>query len=760
MKHIDWKGELEMEQNPANQSGIKVSVIIPVYNMDRYLDQSLSSWAAQTMDDIEIICIDDGSTDQSYTILQKWAETNHQFKIHHFSRNQSPWMARKFGVAHSKGDYILFADADDEISSNACEELYAEMQKQPVDILHFDAEIINVNHVSEKRIQNMQNFVRPYNGNLYGKEVLTACFEKQKYHFSLWNKMFSGALCRRALADAEDLFLPKAQDKLTYFILAYFAQSYRGLPDRKYYHYFFGRGSTGHNKLNLQQFEVYCSMARVANAMHRFLERQNADKVYADLDQKSRTELLQDCLMRWISEVPEHDKAQAFDLMISSWKCDEVICMLAERKWYDRYAVAHWLKNSQFVRYDHHEVKTIATYYHTCNNGGVQRVLCNLANLWTAMGYRVILLTDSPASQDDYALPSGIKRIVVPHYQSIDKNTYKERFHVIVNALQEYHVDVVVYHAWVMNLMLWDELAIKSTGAAFVAHCHNIFSLPILNGWKNPLSVLGPYYIADAVITLSDADQAFWNHINANVYKTINPMPQDARDLKPTYGTDRHDVLWLGRMSPEKQPQDALTIIQKVMQHIPDARLHIVGSSSDPRYMEQFNQLIQSMGIQANVVMHGFCKDVQQFYNNSSVFLMTSAYEGYPLTLQESKLSGIPCVMYELPYLTLCQGNHGIMPVPQNDTTAAANAIIDLFLDEEKRLALGHQAREHIETFFDFDHRALWRCIFQSLTQPHELKVSLQDQIMLDTLLYHHELGLNKSENKKASQKEKRCILL
>lgn len=101
----------------------KISVIMPVYNMAEYLDQSLDSWTSQTFSDIEIICVDDASTDASYDVLLRRAQEDSRILCHHFAENKTAWVARKWGILHATGEYILFADADDTIAGefpNVC----------------------------------------------------------------------------------------------------------------------------------------------------------------------------------------------------------------------------------------------------------------------------------------------------------------------------------------------------------------------------------------------------------------------------------------------------------------------------------------------------------------------------------------------------------------------------------------------------------------------------------------------------------------
>ena len=123
-----------------------ISIIIPVHNMAQYLDEVLTSWTEQTLHNIEILCIDDASTDHTPDLLREWAGRDPRIRVHRFDKCGTAWAARKWGIEHASGEYLLFADADDTIAPCACEELYAEMRRKPVDILHFDVNVINVNH--------------------------------------------------------------------------------------------------------------------------------------------------------------------------------------------------------------------------------------------------------------------------------------------------------------------------------------------------------------------------------------------------------------------------------------------------------------------------------------------------------------------------------------------------------------------------------------------------------------------------------------
>jgi len=117
---------------------IKISVIIPIYNTSKYLAECLDSIMNQTFRSIEIIMIDDGSTDSSYEIALEYKQKDRRFiLIRTDNRGQSA--ARNTGLDNAKGEYICFLDSDDYLSHEALEILYNRAKNDDLDILKFSA---------------------------------------------------------------------------------------------------------------------------------------------------------------------------------------------------------------------------------------------------------------------------------------------------------------------------------------------------------------------------------------------------------------------------------------------------------------------------------------------------------------------------------------------------------------------------------------------------------------------------------------------
>lgn len=113
----------------------KVSVIIPIYNTEKYLRKCLDSVCNQTLSDIEIICVNDCSTDNSLEILEEYASKDNRIKLIDFKENKGAAVARNAGIDEAKGEYIGFVDSDDYIDSDFYEKLYNEAKLSDADVV-------------------------------------------------------------------------------------------------------------------------------------------------------------------------------------------------------------------------------------------------------------------------------------------------------------------------------------------------------------------------------------------------------------------------------------------------------------------------------------------------------------------------------------------------------------------------------------------------------------------------------------------------
>ena len=475
--------------------------------------------------------------------------------------------------------------------------------------------------------------------------------------------------------------------------------------------------------------------------------------MYKDM-KKDITELASkegiDACIAYCFDESNDNAASDFDRLLECWSPDEVIGRLARLRFKDCAAVVRQIRQSASLKYDGRPVKTIATYYHRLNNGGTERVLCQLCKIWVKMGYKVIVITEEQPSDEDYELPEGITRLVIPPFLTLPKN-YQVRAEALRRIIQDYHVDTFVFHGWWVPCALWDVLTIKASGASCIVVYHNVFSYWMLNDDKNLTNIgdsMAFLTIADAIVTLSKSDQAFWSCFNNNVHECINPFSEDLAGWVPAPYSANHSILWLARLdSKQKSPMDIIPIMKEVLCDVPDAVLHVVGKSNDGYLEMKMKKAVSRQHLEEHIVFEGFHTDVKPWYRDCQIFLMTSSFEGYPLTLQECKMAGRPCVLYEMPYLTLCEGNRGLIPVPQRDTRAAARALVSLLTDDALCDRMGRDARAHIEELAGVDLEGKWRQIFQSVEQVHQSAVPEAERMMMETLIAHYMQSLQDAKS-------------
>lgn len=164
-------------------SEIKVSVIVPVYNVQDFLEECVNSLIAQTMDGIEILLIDDGSTDSSGKICDTYAKKHQNIRVIH-KVNGGLGDARNVGAEEAKGDYLYFIDSDDFLDHDAIRFLYEEAENKKLDVILFSAESFS----DEQDITFNPNAYRRahfLNEVKIGKEMFKALYSVGEYFPSI-----------------------------------------------------------------------------------------------------------------------------------------------------------------------------------------------------------------------------------------------------------------------------------------------------------------------------------------------------------------------------------------------------------------------------------------------------------------------------------------------------------------------------------------------------------------------------------------------
>ncbi|MCM1054532.1 MAG: glycosyltransferase [Bacteroides sp.] len=741
-----------MDRNVASNELPLVAIIIPVYNDENYIRTCLDSIKNQTAVFWEVWLSDDCSTDNSPKIMKEYCEADSRFHYLRNETNSSAWVSRARGIlsVSSSVKYIMFADADDSLQPNAVERAYELMEESPADILHFGTNVENYGNIPQKSMQNYIDYLQPPLVELQGKDIFES-FIEHSFEGHLWNKMFNAKLLKSVIEKwGADRVLPKGQDKALYWAVCWHKEdlTYRGVED-KLYNYSHGLGVEGsQDTLTIERYRQYLAQVRTEDFISEIMkERPSEAADYAQIMEDSRLSLIRNTA-RSFTRLSSVDKAEGLDLFAEYWTrpLDKArfSAALAEFTWGAQIELADAVSRSKAftVTKKSADIRVIGTYYHRMDNGGIQRVIAQLIPYWHELGYKVVVFTDYPREENDYEIPEYAERVSIGYSFSKNKRgKYVNRGKSLAQLLYEHKVDCMVYHSYFSDVLLYDMCVCKGLNVPFVIYEHNVFTRFIRYNDAKFTTVPVFAGLADGVVCLDDTSAMWWKNFNFNVHTVLNPLTFDLAEVAPAE-RNNHNILFLCRLNEEaKHPQDAITIMRELVKIMPDAKLYIVGSSDDEKYIESLKNRIAKLELENNVIMTGFTSDVETYYKTCSIFLSCSSHEGAPMTLCEALSFGMPIVMYELPYLAVDQNNQGIITVKQRDTDAAVSELFKLLSNENRLKAVGDKGRRYLEEMYNIDIGRQWRLIFDSIGNVRN-KVVPSTKMMCDTLIRDHYDGV------------------
>ena len=210
---------------------IKVTVVIPVYNVEEYLPACLDSVLGQSIEDIEVVCIDDASPDGSGAILDEYADRDERVKVIHLPENHRQGYGRNRGEEVARGKYVYFLDSDDMITETALEEMYEIAEADRLDGIIFDSQVL---YESEELRKKHSAAYPPKRSGQYEDAVMTGsdlldAFVTQKE----WNVYVQRQFWRREYLQNNEIYSPEGiehEDEVFSFKAMLLAERMRYVP--------------------------------------------------------------------------------------------------------------------------------------------------------------------------------------------------------------------------------------------------------------------------------------------------------------------------------------------------------------------------------------------------------------------------------------------------------------------------------------------------------------------------------------------------
>lgn len=663
-----------------NQVFPKISIIVPNYNNALYLEKSIGSLTSQTLPDIEIIIVDDASTDDSIDVIKQLAQSDGRIRLIELPVNQSQHMARKAGVAAATGRYIMFLDPDDYYMPDACEIAY-KYASAGYDMISFNSTVQFPLRTSQKEKQSFLAFLNRGSARSFtGSEIVPAIYEQKLMNELLWNKIYDASICKAAFAELEDGYLPRGQDN--YEALAIQLKVRKALKiDEPLYCHTRGTGISTPTK-SLPSQKRFMTTGDSFVRVERLLNKSGTRRYVPWF----RHVFLTQSVDAWLDFADPDLCTEYFDAMATQYGILPLINHLVGRYRRELVKVGKTFQYYRPKRSGNKPIKKLGILYGQLTSGGAERVVWELAPLLSRNGYDVTVFLEG-SHQNDSRLKPPIK---VKYLASGDSALAPGEFSLpsLWNILRREPIDAMLCHACYDSNMFWQNMLLRYMGIYTVLFPHSAFFRRLLHP-DQKYSLQDHQALArcaDRLAVLSRHEELYYRSIGANATYIPNPvrLPKDSWRPDLDLIKRKHRILVFGRLGdPTKQVHDCLEIFSRVKSRITDARLICVGSFTDKAAESRFYEKAHALGIFSDVRVTGWLEDATPYIDTAALLLSTAWHETFPLTIAEAQGRGLPVVMYDLP-IALAENNPSIRRVKHGDFKRAAEEIVQLISNEAK----------------------------------------------------------------------------
>lgn len=256
---------------------IKVSILIPAYNVEEYIDECLLSVKCQTLKEIEVIIVDDGSTDRTGKIVDKYAETDQRFRVIH-QPNKGLTQSRNVGLSLARGKYVGFVDGDDYVSKDAFEQLFSRAEAYSADIV-LGSVLYTYEDGTSQRVGNRSAAFQSHSGTMEGKQCFKLLMKTGCYIPMVWSNLYrlefiqQNQLHFEATFHEDEYFMPYA---------LFFAKKVIDI-NTDFYFYRQRQGSIMRNDSNLIKRSE--SLFFISSRLKEFIKEKTNGKEYDEAEQ-------------------------------------------------------------------------------------------------------------------------------------------------------------------------------------------------------------------------------------------------------------------------------------------------------------------------------------------------------------------------------------------------------------------------------------------------------------------------------------------
>lgn len=617
---------------PGPADAPKISVIITSFNNIAFLENCIASVTGQTLKDIEIIIVDDASTDGSAATIHKLAAADSRIKAILLDRNQSAHMVRKTGVAIASGNYIMFLDSDDSYNPDACETAWNNIVKG-YDIVSFNVNVINNSSLTTKEFNDrtfIYNYLQP--GVYEGRDLINMAYNQRIIPHFMWNKIFERNLLQYSFKKLSDAYLNIYEDM--YALLAVFHNARNMLKiDSKLVNYNFGSGITTTRNIKILTGDIYAQTAILPHV--------------ADL----------------CSRLNLHEQFYEFKRCIATWSFENISLLPASKSalyvegLVERFGILYTATSLMRCFFDNRkEITRILPWVNadivspgTCIErigimaGGKisvarQALIKDIYSVLAQKGFKVRLFLDSEGGHIP-GITSRHLNITADGPEEIECAMSQ-----LWQSVNQSKIDVMIFLNALEPTLLWHALLLKLSGIRCIAFYPYNFNYEIISKGRSYLhtSLLACLRCLDKVICIDNYSKIYFRAqgVDADSLHEISNIETTQK---------RYNNKYILAIYPEESSlanfKDCLEVLAEVLKLQPDARMLVLMSLQNREEKQRIQSLIWTTGMQSYVDMEIHSIRLEQYLPDAAVLFTTDMLPGISLNL--ALAAGLPVVLYK-----------------------------------------------------------------------------------------------------------------
>lgn len=679
-----------------------ISVIVPVHNVEDYIRQCIDSIILQTYTNLEVILVDDGSTDSSGTICDEYQIKDERIRVIH-KINGGLSAARNVGIDACQGEYIGFVDSDDWIDKHMFAKLYAVARESGADIvachpINVYGNRLQKNHFDASRCctDKISMIDELFNG---GGQTLSACVRLHKRHVFKTVRFPVGTNWEDAYTALD---LVEECNKLVVLpdTLYYYRQRVGSITHQKVYspHIFDGVHVYKRNyKIIARKYPTSTWIAQKRLWWSYCVALATAGSTEDYENYREEVMAVQREFRKLFSHVFKTPKVPLKS------RLSAVLAMVLPPPNTPMFVNGGQTKEGQDSECNRKK-KIGFVIYNLNAKGGAERVFSVIANVLTAH-YEIVAISIQPCAVPSYQLDSRIKVLSISpqgktlrvrdllwpcNIVRLRKICKNEKLCAIICVSSVTVLALLSIIGCRIYRLVWEQTSYENK-----LYCTR------KRRWQQRFGFL----IADITVALTkrNVDYAVHNMFvrSDKITHIYNPVMPSKGVRKYTCDIKAKQIITISRIDPVKGLKILVRIAANVLKKHDDWRWNVYGQTEDAALYDELKQWISVYELTDRLILAGVVDDIETKLCASSICVMTSYYEGLPMSLLEAKSVGLPIVAFDCPTgpsEIVCNGVNGFL-IDCYDEEQMAEKIVLLIENEELRTDMSHNASLDIDKF-------------------------------------------------------------